>query len=110
MRATTQTKCRLCGESIDAPSLSLGCTPVCNDFKTTNAPGRVVDLDVVECATCRLIQLREAPLDTITRRLPWIRYREPEGHLDALIESVHALRPDALNALGTGPFEQPLLT
>jgi SAM-dependent methyltransferase len=43
-------------------------------------------------------------------RLPWIRYREPEGHLDALIAELLALHPGARTALGTGPFEQPLLS
>jgi SAM-dependent methyltransferase len=96
---------------INAPALSLGRLPVCNDFKKGEASDRVVDLDIVECETCRLIQWREAPaLDTLTPRLPWIRYREPEGHLDAVVKELLALRPDARTALGTGPFEQPLLS
>ena len=41
--------------------------------------------------------------------LPWIRYREPEGHLESLAGELLALRPNARTALGTGPFEQPLL-
>ncbi|MGY4287234.1 SAM-dependent methyltransferase [Bradyrhizobium sp. LM2.7] len=70
----------------------------------------LVVLDIVECETCGLIQLRDAPaVDALTPRLPWIRYREPEGHLDALADAVLAFRPQARSALGTGPFEQPLL-
>jgi SAM-dependent methyltransferase len=104
-------QCRLCGEVINAPSLSLGRLPVCNDFKKSQTSDRVVDLDIAECETCRLIQLREAPtIDALTPRLPWIRYREPEGHLDALARELLALRPSARSALGTGPFEQPLLS
>jgi SAM-dependent methyltransferase len=101
--------CRLCGRRVTTPPLSFGRLPVCNRFAQTAAAGALVDLDIVECETCRLIQLREAPpIDAITPRLPWIRYREPEGHLDALVETVLSLRPDARSALGTGPFEQPL--
>lgn len=105
-------QCRLCGEVINAPSLSLGRLPVCNDFrKESEASERVVDLDVVECQACRLIQLRKTPaVDVLTPRLPWIRYREPEGHLDALVEELLALRPNARTAFGTGPFEHPLLS
>jgi SAM-dependent methyltransferase len=55
--------------------------------------------------------LREAPaIDALTPRLPWIRYREPEGHLDALARELLALHPSARSALGIGPFEQPLLS
>lgn len=101
--------CRLCGRAIGTPALSLGRLPVCNRFTKTGQIDTQLDLDVVECESCRLIQLSEPPAEALTPQLPWIRYREPEGHLDALVETVLALRPDARSALGTGPFEQPLL-
>ena len=79
--------------------------------RRTGKVGTLVDLDIVECETCQLIQLREAPpIDALVPQLPWIRYREPEGHLDALVEALLAFRPEARTALGTGPFEQPLLS
>jgi SAM-dependent methyltransferase len=89
----------------------LGRLPVCNRFTTAGDAGAEIDLDIVECSKCRLIQLRKAPPpDVLTPQIPWIRYREPEGHLDALVEELLALRPYARTALGTGPFEQPLLS
>jgi SAM-dependent methyltransferase len=104
-------RCRLCGQAVITPALSLGRLPVCNRFTKTGEVGTLVDLDIVECETCQLIQLREAPpIDALVPELPWIRYREPEGHLDALVEVLLALRPKARSALGTGPFEQPLLS
>ena len=104
-------KCRLCGHAVDTASLSLGRLPVCNRFEQTADVGALADIDVVECETCQLIQLREtAPIDVLTPRLPWIRYREPEGHLDAVADAVLELRPQARRALGAGPFEQPLLS
>jgi hypothetical protein len=111
MSKVSTSRCRLCGRTISAPALSLGQLPVCNRFERTPQAGVLLDLDIVECESCRLIQLREAPPPAaLTPRLPWIRYREPEGHLDALVDTVLALRPQARAALGTGPFEQPLLT
>ena len=103
-------QCRLCGAVISAPLLSLGRIAVCNDFKNGETSDRVVNLDIVECETCQLVQLRETPpVDVLAPRLPWIRYREPEGHLDAVADAVLDLRPQARRALGTGPFEEPLL-
>jgi SAM-dependent methyltransferase len=101
--------CRLCGRAIGMPPLSLGRVPVCNGFSRSEAVDRMVALDVVACETCQLIQLRETP-PSLTPTQPWIRYREPEAHLDALVGEVLARRPDARSALGTGPFEQPLLS
>ena len=104
-------QCRLCGHAANGAHLSLGRLPVCNDFRKGEAGYRLASIDVLECETCQLVQLRDAlPVDVLTPRLPWIRYREPEGHLDALVGELLALRPNAKSALGTGPFEQPLLS
>jgi SAM-dependent methyltransferase len=108
-RASIQ--CRLCRQIVGTPALSLGRLPVCNRFTRTGEVGALVDLDILECETCQLVQLREAPpVEALVPQLPWIRYREPEGHLDALVEALLALRPEARRALGTGPFEHPLLS
>lgn len=91
--------------------MSLGRVPVCNRFTRIGTADALADLDIVECERCQLIQLREAPpINAIVPELSWIRYREPEGHLDALVDAVLGLRPRARRALGTGPFEQPLLS
>jgi SAM-dependent methyltransferase len=104
-------QCRLCGQAIVTPTLPLGRVPICNGFSRTATADRLVNIDVVECQTCGLVQLGEAPsAATLIPHLPWIRYREPEGHLDALTGELLALRPNARDALGTGPFEQPLLS
>lgn len=103
--------CRLCGQPITTQALSFSALPVCNRFTPDGRVEHRMTLDVVECDTCRFVQLREAPPpDALVPRVPWIRYREPEGHLDALAGELLALRPGARNVLGTGPFEQPLLS
>src|ERR1700719_4045990 len=102
MRQPPLFHCRLCGQPVKTPKLSLGRVPVCNRFTTAGGGGTLVDLDIVECETCQLIQLREAPpIEALVPQLHWIRYREPEGHLDALVEALLALRPQARTALGT---------
>jgi len=113
MGLATTFRCRLCGAANNAHALSLGGVPVCNGFGfgQNRQVDRLIELDIVECERCQLIQLREPPpQEVLTPRVPWIRYREPEGHLDALVEELGALRPAAGTALGTGPFEQPLLS
>lgn len=104
-------ECRLCGQAIVTQSLTLGHVPVCNAFSRTATTERRVRLDIVGCETCGLVQLGAAPAAAeLIPRLPWIRYREPEAHLDALVADVLSRRPNARRALGTGPFEQPLLS
>ncbi|MGJ4947781.1 class I SAM-dependent methyltransferase [Bradyrhizobium sp. HKCCYLS20291] len=103
--------CRLCGHEIHTAALSLGRMPVCNSFSRSGDAPRRVDLDVVECETCQLVQLPTAPPPALLMpEVSWIRYREPEGHLDALVTTLSMLRPSAATAIGAGPFEQPLLS
>jgi SAM-dependent methyltransferase len=84
---------------------------VCNRFTASGHGDALIDLDVVECEFCQLIQLHEMPpIAAIIPRLPWIRYREPEGHLNDMVGRLLGLRPEARTALGAGPFEQPLLS
>ena len=68
------------------------------------------------CGACRLIQLREPPpVSAVMPRASWIRYNEPEAHLDDFVERLleePRLTPCGLGArtaLGLGPFEEPLL-
>src|SRR6266700_1822723 len=112
MRPAPSFQCRLCGQVVRAPALSLGRLPVCNRFTKTAKIDAVVDLDIVECETCQLIQLREVPpIDALVPEWPWIRYREPEAHLDDVVAAVlDEFRPAARTALGIGPFETPLLS
>ncbi|WP_315782729.1 class I SAM-dependent methyltransferase [Bradyrhizobium sp. SZCCHNPS1003] len=102
--------CRLCGQPISTQALPLGELPVCNRFARENHVQLRITLDIVACDTCQLVQLHEPPPpDVLVPEVPWIRYREPEGHLDALVGELLSLKPRACTALGTGPFEGPLL-
>src|SRR3954466_120851 len=110
MLTSSSSSCRLCGHPITTQALSLRALPVCNRFTRDGQVERPITLDIVECDTCRLVQLNEVPPpDALVPTVPWIRYREPEGHLDAAVEELLSLRPQASSVLGTGPFESPLL-
>jgi len=103
--------CHLCGRRVETSALRLGRIPISNGFQKGPTTDRLLDLEIIECETCGLMQLAEAPIPALLMpQMPWIRYREPEGHLDALVGEMIALRPEARAALGTGPFEQPLLS
>jgi hypothetical protein len=111
MRTAASFHCRLCGEPLTEDGLSVRQIPVCNRFTASQAPAERHDLRLDQCARCQLIQLREAPaINTVTPKLSWIKYREPEGHLDSVVE--HLLSGScakAGSAFGVGPFDQPLL-
>jgi SAM-dependent methyltransferase len=111
MRMAASFRCRLCGEPLTEDGLSVRQIPVCNRFTASKEPAERHDLRIDQCLRCQLIQLREAPaINTVTPKLPWIKYREPEGHLDSVVEhllSGHCAK--AGSAFGVGPFDQPLL-
>ena len=101
--------CRLCSEVLSAPTLEFGSIPIGNRFGQIPGEAERLDLAMVGCSHCGLVQLAKSPSpEALVPRLPWIRYREPEGHLDVLAET---LTVDAvtLSAVGVGPFEEPFL-
>ncbi len=103
--------CRLCGGLLHGGGLSLERIPVCNRFTATREPAERHDLRLDQCARCQLIQLCEAlPVDAVMPRLPWIKYREPEGHLDSVVDRLlSGPCAKAGSSFGVGPFDQPLL-
>jgi hypothetical protein len=110
MRTAPVFHCRLCGGPLNN-GLSLKQIPVCNRFTASNEPVERHDLHLDQCARCQLIQLCEPlPVNTVMPRVPWIKYREPEGHLDSVVDrllSGHCSK--AASSFGVGPFDQPLL-
>jgi hypothetical protein len=113
-RAGTQAKtctCRLCEGWLDGLFLELGVLPVCNRFTTRRVDLPAYALSIACCGSCGLIQLVEPPpMDAVMPQVPWIRYNEPDGHLDDLVDRLLARRTGGLrSAFGVGPFEGPLL-
>lgn len=103
--------CRLCGEVLSGSALSLRQMPVCNRFTCKPQPAELHDLSLHRCRRCQLIQLGMAlPVETVRPRLPWIKYREPDAHLDGVVDRLLE-RPDSREStsFGVGPFDNPLL-
>jgi hypothetical protein len=111
MRTAASFHCRLCGEPLTDDGLLVQQIPVCNRFTESKEPAERHDLRLDQCRRCQLIQLREAPaINTVTPKLSWIKYREPESHLDSVV--THLLSGPSIKAVaafGVGPFDQPLL-
>jgi Methyltransferase domain/C-methyltransferase C-terminal domain len=111
MRTASLFRCRLCSEPLTEHGLSVRQIPVCNRFTAVKEAAERHDLRLDQCPRCQLIQLREAPaINTVMPKLSWIKYREPEGHLDSIVD--HLLSRScakASTAFGVGPFDQPLL-
>lgn len=81
--------CRGCGEAL-IPLLDLGPQPVCNRFlKDAGQEEFRQNLTLAQCGACALVQLEEPmPVAEVVARYDWITYREPEGHLDGLAETI----------------------
>lgn len=63
-------------------------------------------LAMTACPCCELVQLSRFPPGEVVRpRVPWLRYTEPEAHLDDLAERLRIRG----TAIGLGPFDRPLL-
>jgi hypothetical protein len=82
--------CRVCCGAIDPEQLVLGHQSLCNRFLANpDEYEHTHPLHVGVCSTCSLIQLIEpVPVHEIAPRFPWIKYNEPEDHLDHLTKLV----------------------
>jgi Methyltransferase domain/C-methyltransferase C-terminal domain/Putative zinc binding domain len=104
-------RCKLCNSLLDGPQLDLGNLPACNRFTTERAALQTHPLIMAACGTCGLAQLAVYPgADFVVPRVPWIRYREPDAHLDDLAERLFPLLSGRqAKSIGVGPFDAPLL-
>lgn len=104
-------RCRLCSEVLNGSALSLQRIPVCNRFTAKPEVVERHDLSLYQCRRCQLMQLGvPLPVEAVRPRLPWIKYREPDAHLQAVVDHVlNELGGKAVTSFGVGPFDQPLL-
>lgn len=110
---TKNLNCLHCFSVLTGDKLYLGMLPVCNRFQSTSVPSNNnMDLSLTQCKLCGLIQiLSPPPVSFLVPRIPWLRYNEPENHLENLVEK---LILSGLSKKSTvcsiGPFDAPLLS
>lgn len=94
--------CRSCG-GVDLESVvSFPRQPIASRFKRAATESEeFCDLEVMGCRTCGLVQLRSIPaIETLRPRFDWLRYNEPEAHLDEVAGVVSGLAPRDKTAVG----------
>ncbi|MCQ8782823.1 class I SAM-dependent methyltransferase [Mangrovibrevibacter kandeliae] len=87
------TRCRTCGLDEVEPLLDIGEHPVSSHFQTARAAeARRWPIGLGVCRACGVVQLRDPiPFRALVPPFPWISYREPEAHLDAVAETLAGL-------------------
>ena len=80
--------CQICRADQVKVLLDFGPQPLCNRFKKeANEEEFRHPLVLGQCQSCGLIQLTDpVPAEEIIPRVEWLKYNEPEGHLDDLAD------------------------
>ncbi|QCI63172.1 methyltransferase domain-containing protein [Phreatobacter stygius] len=85
--------CLICASGAVREQLDVGCHPVSTFFlQESNAPERDFRLALGQCEDCGTIQSMEpVPHDALVPPYDWLFAREPEEHLDGVVEQILAL-------------------
>jgi len=86
-------RCQICSTEQLSVLLDLGPQPLCNRFKSDpNEHEFYHPLILGQCQNCSLIQLMNpVSAKEITPRVEWLKYNEPEEHLDSLSDILYQL-------------------
>jgi len=96
--------CRICGTQALDEILELGRHPVSSHLKTTpDAMAKLHDLTLGICVACGIMQLmRPIHFRDLVPPFDWIGYREPEDHLDEVVDRIMNLPLGSMNARTIG--------
>ena len=85
--------CLVCGSPEVVERLDVGSHPVSSFFlKEANAPERNFRLALGQCEACATIQIMQpVPHDALVPPYDWLFAREPEEHLDGVVDQIVAL-------------------
>ena len=97
-------ECRVCNKDNINVLIDCGSQPLCNRFVVDpKAKEYRHPLVMGQCESCGLIQLiQPVPAEEITPRFEWLKYNEPEGHLDHLADVICSLPGIARNPVACG--------
>jgi len=85
-------KCRLCQKKECKELIDFGNQPICHRYVDRDKPEELHPLILGQCESCGLVQLiNPIPVEKLIPRYEWIKYNEPEGHLDNLVDIITAL-------------------
>jgi SAM-dependent methyltransferase len=85
-------RCLLCGQNQCASLIDFGPQPICHHFFDGSKPETTHDLHLGLCGACGMTQLiHPIQPSQLTPHFDWIAYKEPEAHLDALVETLRGL-------------------
>jgi len=95
--------CQACREACHE-FLAAGRHPIANCFvRDPHAKEDLYPLAIGQCVRCGLIQLlTPVPVDALVPPYDWITYREPEAHLDALVDALIGLSGVSADAVVAG--------
>jgi len=106
------TTCRLCRLQRCAELAHFGDQPVCHRFVEGAEEEARYPLVLGQCEACGLIQLTTPmPVEVLSPRYDWIKYNEPEAHLESLSQRIASLPGISSESriLGVCLNERPLL-
>ena len=84
--------CAICRQSPCQELIGFGEQPICHHFLAGTETEATHPLALGQCPSCGLVQLIDpVPPEKLVPRFDWIRYNEPEAHLDALVERLIGL-------------------
>lgn len=104
-------KCLLCCGALSPTKIDFGKQPISSHF-TEKASSKLLKktISLTICADCETIQLlNPIPWKELIPPFEWITYREPEEHLDDLVENLTRFISEEANILGLSFKDQTLL-
>jgi hypothetical protein len=96
--------CLVCRSSHSEPILALGKQPVSSHFlAAADASTYEHDLTLAVCTACGVTQMQEPfPFRNLLPAYAWLTYREPESHLDKVVETACRLSPPTSDTVVAG--------